>query len=74
MLGKGAAGLTGGAGGTGSGYDVDRMTCGRKDGPLFTRIRRFDTPTNDWLTDRAVYHVLQVRQRRGLQNVPPHDL
>lgn len=37
---------------------------GEKDGPLFTRIRRFDTLTNDRLTDRAVYHVLQVRQRR----------
>jgi hypothetical protein len=44
---------------------------GEKDGPLFTRIRRFDTLTNDRLTDQAVYHVLQVRQRQaGLQNVP----
>ena len=36
---------------------------GEKDGPLFTRIRRFDTLTNDRLTDQTVYHVLQVRQR-----------
>lgn len=38
---------------------------GEKEGPLFTRIRRFDTLTNDRLTDQAVYHVLQVRQRHA---------
>jgi hypothetical protein len=44
---------------------------GEKDGPLFTRIRRFDTLTNDRLTDQAVYHVLQVRQRQaGIANAP----
>ena len=48
---------------------------GRKDGPLFTRIRRFDTLTNDRLTDQAVYHVLQVRQRQaGIVKCAPHDL
>lgn len=48
---------------------------GEKDGPLFTRIRRFDTLTNDRLTDQAVYHVLQVRQRRaGIAKCAPHDL
>ena len=48
---------------------------GEKDGPLFTRIRRFDTLTNDRLTDQAVYHVLQVRQRQaGIGKCAPHDL
>ncbi|MFX4311652.1 tyrosine-type recombinase/integrase [Enterobacter sp. 63] len=48
---------------------------GDKDGPLFTRIRRFDTLTNDRLTDQAVYHVLQVRQRHaGIAKCAPHDL
>lgn len=48
---------------------------GEKDGPLFTRIRRFDTLTNDRLTDQAVYHVLQVRQRQaGIPKCAPHDL
>ncbi|MEP8861298.1 tyrosine-type recombinase/integrase (plasmid) [Enterobacter asburiae] len=48
---------------------------GEKDGPLFTRIRRFDTLTNDRLTDQAVYHVLQVRQHQaGIAKCAPHDL
>lgn len=48
---------------------------GEKDGPLFTRIRRFDTLTSDRLTDQAVYHVLQVRQRQaGIRKCAPHDL
>ncbi|ENN7018154.1 tyrosine-type recombinase/integrase [Enterobacter ludwigii] len=48
---------------------------GKKGGPLFTRIRRFDTLTNDRLTDQAVYHVLQVRQRQaGIAKCAPHDL
>ncbi|HCM9673884.1 TPA: tyrosine-type recombinase/integrase [Enterobacter roggenkampii] len=48
---------------------------GEKDGPLFTRIRRFDTLTNDRLTDQAVYHVLQIRQRQaGIAKCAPHDL
>lgn len=48
---------------------------GEKDGPLFTRIRRFDTLTNDRLTDQAVYHILQVRQRQaGIAKCAPHDL
>lgn len=48
---------------------------GEKDGPLFTRIRRFDTLTNDRLTDQAVYHVLQVRQQQaGIAKCAPHDL
>lgn len=48
---------------------------GEKDGPLFTRIRRFDTLTNDRLTDQAVYHVLQVRQNQaGIAKCAPHDL
>lgn len=48
---------------------------GEHDGPLFTRIRRFDTLTNDRLTDQAVYHILQVRQRMaGIAKCAPHDL
>ena len=48
---------------------------GEHPGPLFTRIRRFDTLTNDRLTDQAVYHVLQVRQRQaGIAKCAPHDL
>ncbi|MGU3430983.1 tyrosine-type recombinase/integrase [Enterobacter hormaechei] len=48
---------------------------GEQPGPLFTRIRRFDTLTNDRLTDQAVYHVLQVRQHQaGITKCAPHDL
>ncbi|MHA1081257.1 tyrosine-type recombinase/integrase (plasmid) [Enterobacter ludwigii] len=48
---------------------------GEKEGPLFTRIRRFDTLTNDRLTDQAVYHILQVRQcQAGIPKCAPHDL
>lgn len=48
---------------------------GEKGGPLFTRIRRFDSLTNDRLTDQAVYYVLQVRQRQaGIAKCAPHDL
>lgn len=48
---------------------------GEKDGPLFTRIRRFDTLTNDRLTDQAVYHILQVRQHQAeIAKCAPHDL
>jgi len=44
-------------------------------GPLFTRIRRHDCLTDDRLTDQAVYHILQVRQREaGLEKCAPHDL
>ncbi|MCS5452276.1 tyrosine-type recombinase/integrase [Enterobacter huaxiensis] len=48
---------------------------GEKDGPLFIRIRRFDTLTNDRLTDQTVYHVLQMRQlQAGIVKCAPHDL
>ncbi|MCS3490928.1 tyrosine-type recombinase/integrase [Enterobacter sp. SLBN-59] len=48
---------------------------GENDGPLFSRIRRFDTLTNDRLTDQAVYHILQVRQcQAGIPKCAPHDL
>lgn len=48
---------------------------GEHPGPLFNRIRRFDTLTNDRLTDQAVYHILQVRQRQaGIEKCAPHDL
>lgn len=48
---------------------------GEYPGPLFTRIRRFDTLTYDQLTDQAVYHILQVRQRQaGIAGCAPHDL
>lgn len=48
---------------------------GEHPGPLFTRTRRFDTQTNDRLTDQAVYHILQVCQRQaGIGKCAPHDL
>ncbi|HHP2699221.1 TPA: tyrosine-type recombinase/integrase, partial [Enterobacter hormaechei] len=48
---------------------------GEQPGPLFTRIRRFDTLTNDRLTDQAVYHILLVRQKlAGIEKCAPHDL
>lgn len=48
---------------------------GEAPGPLFTRIRRFDTLTCDRLTDQAVYYILHVRQRQaGIQKCAPHDL
>jgi site-specific recombinase XerD len=48
---------------------------GETPGPLFTRIRRHDSVTADRLTDQAVYHILQVRQRQaGLDKCAPHDL
>ncbi|WP_230354390.1 tyrosine-type recombinase/integrase [Lelliottia sp. WAP21] len=48
---------------------------GENDGPLFTRIRRFDTLTNERLTDQAVYHILQVRQSQAkIAKCAPHDL
>lgn len=48
---------------------------GETPGPLFTRIRRFDTLTNDRLTDQAVYHVLKIRQQQaGIAKCAPHDL
>lgn len=48
---------------------------GENPGPLFTRIRRFDTLTNDRLTDQAVYYILQVRQSQaGIAKCAPHDL
>ena len=55
--------------------DLDRGGAWGKEGPLFTRIRCFDTLTNDRLTDQAVYHVLQVRQQQaGKAKCTPHDL
>ncbi|EOZ9391132.1 tyrosine-type recombinase/integrase [Enterobacter cancerogenus] len=48
---------------------------GEKPGPLFTRIRRFDSLTNQRLTDQAVYHILQTRQQQaGIAKCAPHDL
>lgn len=48
---------------------------GEHPGPLFTRIRRHNFLTDDRLTDQAVYHILQVRQREaGLEKCAPHDL
>jgi len=48
---------------------------GEKPGPLFTRIRRFDSLTNQRLTDQAVYHILQMRQQQaGIAKCAPHDL
>lgn len=48
---------------------------GDSPGPLFTRIRRFDDVTTARLTDQAVYHILQVRQKEaGIEKCAPHDL
>lgn len=53
---------------------VDQIR-GEAHGPLFTRIRRHDCLTEERLTDQAVYHILQVRQREaGLDRCAPHDL
>lgn len=55
-------------------YWIDQIR-GEQPGPLFTRIRRHDFLTADRLTDQAVYHILQVRQREaGLEQCAPHDL
>lgn len=44
-------------------------------GPLFIRIRRHDTLTNERLTDQAIYHILdELRQRAGVAQFAPHDL
>jgi len=48
---------------------------GENTGPLFVRIRRHDTLTDNRLTDQAVYHILQVRQQQtGNVSCAPHDL
>ncbi|MEJ5074905.1 tyrosine-type recombinase/integrase [Enterobacter ludwigii] len=48
---------------------------GEAPGPLFIRIRRFDSLTQERLTDQAVYHVLQIRQRQAeIDKCAPHDL
>lgn len=48
---------------------------GEHAGPLFVRIRRHDTLTEDRLTDQAVYHILQVRQQQTVNvHCAPHDL
>lgn len=53
---------------------VDQIR-GESPGALFTRIRRHDDVRTDRLTDQAVYHILQVRQRQaGLEKCAPHDL
>lgn len=48
---------------------------GEAPGPLFIRIRRFDSLTEERLKDQAVYHILQIRQRQaGIVKCAPHDL
>ncbi|MCS2151259.1 tyrosine-type recombinase/integrase [Scandinavium goeteborgense] len=48
---------------------------GEAPGPLFIRIRRFDSLTQERLTDQAVYHILQMRQRQAeIDKCAPHDL
>lgn len=48
---------------------------GEYEGPLFTRIRRHDDVTENRLTDQAIYHILQIRQRdAGMEKCAPHDL
>lgn len=48
---------------------------GDYEGPLFTRIRRFDDVTQNRLTDQAIYHILHIRKSEaGLVKCAPHDL
>lgn len=48
---------------------------GSEDGPLFTRIRRFDDLTGQRLTDQAIYHILERRRiEAGVEAFAPHDL
>ncbi|KEA50737.1 integrase [Mangrovibacter sp. MFB070] len=48
---------------------------GENPGPIFTRIRRHDDVTLDRLTDQAVYHILDVRQKQAcIDKCAPHDL
>ncbi|WP_224055049.1 tyrosine-type recombinase/integrase [Celerinatantimonas diazotrophica] len=52
-------------------YDIR----GEYSGPLFTRIRRFDDVTLDRLSDQAIYHILQIRQKDAeIEPFAPHDL
>ncbi|MFM2476638.1 tyrosine-type recombinase/integrase [Celerinatantimonas sp. MCCC 1A17872] len=48
---------------------------GEYSGPLFTRIRRYDDVTLERLSDQAVYHILQLRQKEAaIEPFAPHDL
>ena len=48
---------------------------GPDDGPLFSRIRRFDNLTGHRLSDQAIYHILEVRRlEAGVEAFAPHDL
>lgn len=48
---------------------------GEYPGPLFTRIRRFDDVTLNRLSDQAIYHILQIRQKvAAIAPFAPHDL
>lgn len=44
-------------------------------GPIFTRIRRGDHPSEERLTDGAVRHILLTRcQQAGIADAAPHDM
>lgn len=48
---------------------------GEQEGPVFTRIRRFDDVTDRRMTDQAIYHILQIRRREaGVAACAPHDM
>lgn len=48
---------------------------GKAEGPLFLRIRRFGTATDERLTDQAIYHILETRRiEAGIDPFTPHDL
>jgi site-specific recombinase XerD len=48
---------------------------GETPGPLFTRIRRHDDITEKRMTDQAIYHILEQRQRQaGIAKCAPHDI
>jgi integrase len=48
---------------------------GLEPGPLFSSLRKGGVMTGQRLTDQAVYHILQVRQRQAhIVRFSPHDL
>ena len=63
--------LTGGAK---TALDVWLIERGFDAGPLFTRIRRWDTQTADRLTTQAIYTILKERATQaGVADFSPHD-
>ena len=54
---------------------MDEGLAARSTGPLFCRIRKGSSPTQDRLTDQAVYFVIkQLIAKTGIKEFSPHDL